>query len=224
MNCFEFHQLLQLRLDGEVFDRRGWDRHIGECAECRLRDLAVQQLEAGLQRHRPCAPPPSLAGRIADQILAEQRVIRRYRRGLATAALVAASLVLAAYAGTNWLWPRQHGVAPSEPGVARVPPAATVPAPSFDRSVEEAGVALVGLVGRTAGETVDTSRFLLPGSMPGTSAAGFWQAPLEPPVQSLREAGQGVSQGLEPVATSARRAVNLFFGEIKPSKSERKSG
>ncbi len=35
-------------------------------------------------------------------------------------------------------------------------------------------------------------------------------------VSSLREAGQNVSSGLEPVANSARRAVNLFLRELPP--------
>jgi hypothetical protein len=33
-------------------------------------------------------------------------------------------------------------------------------------------------------------------------------------VRSLVEAGQGVSAGLEPVANSARRAVQIFLREI----------
>jgi hypothetical protein len=37
---------------------------------------------------------------------------------------------------------------------------------------------------------------------------------MEPPTRPLREAGEGVSEGLEPVTTSARRAVDLFLREL----------
>jgi hypothetical protein len=47
---------------------------------------------------------------------------------------------------------------------------------------------------------------------------------LDPPAQSLRQAGQGVATGLEPVATSARRAFDLFLRDIPPVAPEVKSG
>jgi hypothetical protein len=37
---------------------------------------------------------------------------------------------------------------------------------------------------------------------------------LEPPANSLRQAGREVSAGLRPLAHSARRAVAMFLGEF----------
>jgi hypothetical protein len=38
--------------------------------------------------------------------------------------------------------------------------------------------------------------------------------PLEAAAPSLRETGRGMTAGLEPVARSARRAVNLFLRDL----------
>jgi anti-sigma factor RsiW len=51
-----------------------------------------------------------------------------------------------------------------------------------------------------------------------------WREVLEPPTQSLLAAGKTVSTGLEPVTTSARRAVDLFIREIEPLDQNRKGG
>jgi hypothetical protein len=46
----------------------------------------------------------------------------------------------------------------------------------------------------------------------------FAQA-LEPPARSLREIQEGMAAGLEPLASSARRAVGFFLREIPPAES-----
>jgi hypothetical protein len=43
---------------------------------------------------------------------------------------------------------------------------------------------------------------------------GELQQPLDPAAQSLRQAGHGVSAGLQTVALSARRAVSYFASEL----------
>ena len=50
------------------------------------------------------------------------------------------------------------------------------------------------------------------------------EAPLDPPARSLREAGEGVSVGLEPVADSARRVVGLFLRELPPMDAAPRGG
>src|SRR5260370_41476734 len=94
----------------------------------------------------------------------------------------------------------------------RVPPAGA----TLDQDVEEAGSALAALTRRAAGETLDQSRRLLSDMTPAVRPDEALQPPPEPPTQSLREAGQGVSSGLEPMASSARRAVNLFLRDFQP--------
>lgn len=51
-----------------------------------------------------------------------------------------------------------------------------------------------------------------------------WREVLKPPAQSLLAAGKTVSTGLEPVTTSALRAVDLFIREIEPVDQNRKGG
>ena len=80
-------------------------------------------------------------------------------------------------------------------------------------------MAVVSLTRRTADETIDQTRLLLPVNIPqaSLSAAPELRQVLEPPAQSLREIQESMSVGLEPVATSARRAVGFFLREIPTS-------
>jgi hypothetical protein len=89
------------------------------------------------------------------------------------------------------------------------------------RRIEEAGLAVVALTRKTADETVGQTKFLLPVSIPHTAVgdAQELEQALGPPARSLREIQDGMSAGLEPVATSARRAVGFFLREIRPLES-----
>jgi hypothetical protein len=64
--------------------------------------------------------------------------------------------------------------------------------------------------------------------LPMVSAAGLppleLQPHLDPPTEPLRAAGHGVMEGLEPMTTSARRAVGLLFTELPSMGNEEKSG
>jgi hypothetical protein len=74
-------------------------------------------------------------------------------------------------------------------------------------------------------ETVEQTMLLWPVASTPLSFEGLdLQAPLDPPSQSLREAGQNVSSGLEPVANSARRAMNLFWRDLPPMEPTKKHG
>src|SRR5207244_3173774 len=96
--------------------------------------------------------------------------------------------------------------------------------PPLQQSAGEAGSALASLLTRTADETVNQGRMLLPDHVPAPmiNAVDDWPATFESPNLPLREAGHGVSAGLEPVASSARRAFNLFLREIPPMPVEEK--
>jgi predicted anti-sigma-YlaC factor YlaD len=59
-------------------------------------------------------------------------------------------------------------------------------------------------------------------NVPSPSLPRVDLASIEPPTRSLREAGQGVSEGLEPVTNSARRAFDLFLRELPPMDGESK--
>jgi hypothetical protein len=77
------------------------------------------------------------------------------------------------------------------------------------RLLHEAGTALVSLMSRTADVAVDEGKLLIPISTPMFEPGDT--VPVEGPTRPLTRAGQTVSAGLEPVTTSARRAMNLFL-------------
>jgi hypothetical protein len=113
----------------------------------------------------------------------------------------------------------------TRPPLRAVSETAEAPPGSLRESVTEASSAVVNLTRRTADETVGSTRLLLPvvvARPPADEPAGT--SPLDPPVRSLREAGQGLSAGLEPVTSSARRAFDLFLREVPPMDTENKPG
>jgi hypothetical protein len=81
---------------------------------------------------------------------------------------------------------------------------------------------VASLTSRTADETVRQTRMLLP--MGPALPPIDLQPRLEPPTTTLREAGEGVMEGLEPMASSARRAVGLLLHDLPPMGAEEKSG
>lgn len=216
MNCAESLERLQQWLDGDsTADEPAWLRHIDHCVECRDARRA-----AGLLRELRLIPQPEptllLANRLTAAVLADIRMRRMVRRrkifltcAVAAAAVIALVLSL----------PR-HSVAPRNPEVAEVP-VTSHPTPevagSLNDSMAEAQTAVVSLTRRTADDAVGTSRFLF--AIPPVSSPALNEAALEPPTKSLRGAGESMATGLEPVASSARRALDLFLRDLSPSPS-----
>jgi hypothetical protein len=176
-------------------------------------------------------------------VLAEQRTRRLWRRRIITAAAVAAGLLLMTFVGHQRLgWfgstksdslanrekPADHN--PKAPP-AKQPLSPEGPAsPLLDQTLAEAGSTALALTRRTAGLTMAQARQFLPSanSLPVPLSGlpeGRSLAPvLGSPAQSLRQAGHNMSDGLQPVTTSARRALNLFFREMPALNSEQQSG
>ncbi len=229
MFCSESHQRLQQRLDGEaIADRGELDRHLADCPACRDLYASAQRLEECLQSLTSIAPPADLSQRIIGRWLEELRAHARRRRRLLVGVGVAAALLTAVFLGYSRWRPKgepetgQSGETASQdhgsPRFNNSPAARIAEAPagaSLNQSVEEASAALVALLNRTADETVGQGKVFLPATMPPPlPAPDAWQQSLDPPVESLREAQQNVTAGLEPVTSSARRAVNLFLREM----------
>lgn len=218
MNCLDYQQWQQQHLDGEAGrDQTGVAEHLASCATCRSWHASLQQLEKGLRLDARPLPPDGLAHRIVFQVLTERR--RHVRRRVLTVMALAAGLLLAIVFGPAWL--RTDDPVPSPVEVAQVEPRPETPppGPALNKSVEEAGSALVALLSRTADETVGQGRLFLPDTTvatPPMAGTDGWQHALDSPTQSLLQAGQGVSAGLEPVASSAKRAVNLFLRDLPP--------
>ena len=221
MNCIEFQELLQRCLDGEALPSDGDDvaAHVALCPDCRDLHGATQCLLASLRMHVPPQPPADLLERIYQSLLGERARAARRRRLLINFAL-AASLLLTPYAvyiTARSVWIR---TAPRELTQSLPQPAPTA-SPSLQRRIEEAGLAVVALTRQTADETVGQTKLLLPVSVPQAAVADVpeWDQAFQPPARSLREIQEGMSAGLEPVATSARRAIGLFLREIPPVES-----
>ncbi len=241
MNCPECDEVLQERLDGrEPADRAALDRHLAGCPDCRDRHAAVQRLADGLRLLAFPAPPAGLAGRIADRVLAEQRSRGQFRRRLTFAAAVAAGLLAVVAAGYQAYRAGWFGDRPDDSPLVKRPGGpekkAPVkdedwvphprPAPSLGETLEEAGSAAVDLARRQAQETVSQARRLLTPTSPlkVPLKGGDTLAALDPPAQSLRQAGKSLSAGLQPVTTSARRAVNWLLRETPGMDADPNSG
>ena len=245
MNCTECEQLLQQQLDGEaIADRAAFDAHLVDCTACRARHAAAQRLLDGMRLLVPPLPPEGFCATIVAGVLAQRKARLRRRRVLAAAAL-AASIILAVVAfarwpgssGTAWVQERMNEFLGSgEPKIIVLDRSSdmtdaedglpTDSGRSLRHSVAEARSAVVSLTQRTADETVGQSRLLLPEALPTAPAPTVdpMGKALDVPAEPFREASQGVSASLEPVTTSARRAVDLFLREILPEEPERKPG
>jgi hypothetical protein len=216
MNCLECQELIQRCLDGQsaAAVRDDWAVHLMLCPECRDQYATAQCLLDGLCLLPLSRPPAGLLERTCQLILAERVRAARLRR-LLIASTMAASFLLACaavYVGSRAVPIVQTRAEPAPLGHSSTPIASL----SLHRSIEEAGLAVVALTRRTADETMGQTKLLLPASLPQASvgdAQEFEQA-LERPAQSLREIQEGMSAGLERVATSARRAVGFFYREI----------
>jgi hypothetical protein len=142
---------------------------------------------------------------------------------------VAAALLIAVVAMRPWspsgYWQQWTSrPQPNPPVVVERNREQTAPPISVDGSLSEAKSMVVSLTRRTADETVEPTRKLLPIEAPASPLAVKDKLPkaIEPATQSLEEIRQGASSGLEPMANSARRAINMFWREVTPPTSERK--
>jgi hypothetical protein len=220
MSCHAYRDLLNQRLDGTAPPGAGGAEHLRECPSCRALAAAARRLDEGLRLLALPAAPPELAARVVARVVADRRRTRRRRRRWVVTVGLAAGLLLALGLRLDW---RGHPASPApeagapvvqggqDPGGEIKPPAE---APTLRQSAEEAGVAVAALTRTTAGETVEKTRSLLP--QVSGAALPEPELPSLPAARPLREAGEGVSAGLEPVATSARRAVDLFLRELPP--------
>jgi hypothetical protein len=246
MNCLDCHDVLQRYLDGAPVRLALLEPHLTVCDECRDRLHAAQRLADSLRLSPPLAPAPGLARRITGRVLADQRATRRFQQRFRTAAAVAAGLLLALFWGyqahrLGWFDDPAGGKpGPGARYEARLPQTSTPStkkessepggAPSLGQTFTEVGTVALALTRRTAGETVDQARRLLPPAQPLPDPmtevkAGDPLTPvLEPLAQSLREAGHSVSQGLQPVTASAPRAVEVLSQLVSPLKGGADSG
>jgi hypothetical protein len=216
MSCLRSNDLLQRRLDGEPIADPILNAHLRECAECRARFAAATRLETGLARLTLPTPPDGMSARLTRRLGAEARAMRRGRLLRRTLAAALAASLLVAIAVWQLLG---LGGRPPEPGLKEPAPIVRHdPEPiRLQEKMVQAGESMVAVLDRA----VDQTRKVLP-QMSGPELADPMPS-LDTPAQALREAGQGVGAGFEPVAASARRAVGLLI-HMTPLEPEDRSG
>ncbi|HEY7424119.1 MAG TPA: hypothetical protein VH682_07775 [Gemmataceae bacterium] len=217
MNCHASHDLLQQGLDGTPIESPEWLEHLRGCPDCRALAAATRRLQDGLRLLAAPLPPLDLTARIADRVVLDRRrARRRARQRWAVSLALAAGLFLALALRLDWRGrPAKHES--HQPGAI----AKSADAPTLRESAAEVGGAVAALTSQTADETMGQTLWLVP----KVSSASLPTVDLEfigPPTRPLREAGEGVSAGLEPVTTSARRAVDLLLRELPPMATEQK--
>jgi hypothetical protein len=86
------------------------------------------------------------------------------------------------------------------------------------KSVDDARQAVASLSDRIADGAKEQTKVLLAAANPMSGLDSFPDVPpalgLEPAAQSLQQAGHGVADGLEPMATGTRRAFSFFVREL----------
>jgi len=184
--CDDALAALQRELDGEGAPSSKVFAHVTRCRVCRERFEAAQMFLAAY----PPKPPAGLADKITLAVRADRRQ-RTYRRYFASAAALAACLVLA----VRLSWP----AASTE----------VIAAPTLDDRFADAKSAMLAWTDATA------KGISLPEDWGATFAApDNLSATWEPASASLADAGRGLADGFEPIAASAKRAVTLFRRDL----------
>jgi hypothetical protein len=204
-SCEPALQALQHCLDGDAAPLTAdIEAHLKVCPDCGERFRVARSLVAVLPQRYDMAEPSSVwTERLVGAIVTDGR--RRRVKRLAAAWALAASVLAAV-----WL-------------VRPVPfssPDGSLPMANNDRGTlnlstdfAEAGSALAALTLRAAEETIDQGKVLVP----PVDVPPVLDIRLEPAARPLDHARQGFSEGFEPVATSARRAVSLFWQDLPPA-------
>ncbi len=214
MNCVACQDQLGQTLEGvKVADPAAFDLHLHDCADCRAYQETTRRLQTGLSLLRSPVPPTTLAARIVATVQADlHRTRRRARLRFAVGFAVAASVVIAA---AIRLWPGRPTPQPNNPDnmVRKIEPQPPAPEALVTprQSMETAVGAMASLTARTTSETFEETKKLIPLVEPALPELS-WTPTL--PTLSFGDAGRGVSEGLEPVAAHAKRAVSLLRRDL----------
>ena len=221
MNCLECQDLLHSRLDGDnQAASPALDQHLASCELCRHNHAAGTLMLEGLKALAPVPElRPEFTQRLVDRIIYDRhkRRVRMKRRAWITAGLAAAILIIV-FVGN--FWPAQPNPTPivdnhkqqEAPAVKQIENQAEEKGPAFAQKMEEAGSDILALTNRVAQEPARLLVSIRPRDLPGLpNGSGV---SLEPATQSLRQAGQGMSEGLNTVSRNAGRAVSFFINEL----------
>lgn len=209
MNCTTHETWLLAWLDGtEPVETLAAESHRQSCSRCAELYGAARHLRKLFEQLVQPVPPPDLTERIVVSVQADHRQRFLLRRVIGFGALAASLLV------AGWFALPYYRPVPEPSNLVEVLPKAATP--SLEESLHDATAAVVALTRRTTSETVENSRLLaalvpeVP--MPEAQILVADSASTAP----LRELQESVSEGIEPVASSFRRATDLFLRYLPP--------
>ncbi len=218
--CADFEAVTNAVLDRHLPPTALDSPHLSECPSCRELAGSVQLLLSALASPPP-VPPDGFAFRVVAAAVRDRKRQARIRWGARVGGLaVAAGLLLAVYLGNRSAAPTPVEIVenakpqpiPSHPEVTPTPR----PAKVADK-LAEAGSAFASITQKTADQALLPTRNLFP--MPEPVELPSVPAIVPPQTDSLAQLPSTAKVGLEPVATSAKRAWNLFVRDVsgKPS-------
>jgi hypothetical protein len=220
VNCIACHEWLQKSFDGVVADRTDIDRHVRECAECRSTLEAADRLRVGLPRLVSPTPDAAFAARLVAAVHQDRRSRLRRVRLVWAASLAAAAGLLVAVSLRFWPTDRTAPTIPEvtnndkpTPGENTTDSAKTPAAVSVESTV---GSTVASLTSRATTGALEQTTSLLPRVVESPWPDLQLQSSLPSSTLSWRETSHGVSEGLEPMASHARRAVGLLRRDLLP--------
>jgi len=210
--CAVGQAALQRLLDGEA----AWDSpeaaaHRNACTACR-EELA---LAGALTQAQSIVIPAGFTDRVLNSAVSARRramLMRWAGVGFALAASVVIAVVVVRAPDSKQ---EIRSIARAPSPVERPAPKVDPPKPLGD-SMSEARDAIVSLTKRTAAQTRDQSAMLVP--MPKVPEPPAPAADLDP----LADARTGAEQSVEPIRSSARRALNFFARAADPPQSPKR--
>lgn len=204
--CERFETLVGRVLDSELpASALRADPHAADCPACRTTAAAVGRMLGGLAAVSFAAVPTGFADRTTAAAVRDYRRRQRVRWAARSGGLaVAASVLLVAW--THFSRPQTDH---RPPVVHHGLPQPAVPPVPVGRSLSEAGSALVSLTKKAADDTLGPALNLFAaGDRPDRGR----ESP--PDVQPLADVPEAARAGLEPVANTAKRALNLFLRDV----------
>jgi hypothetical protein len=208
-DCALFEAQVQRVLDRELDAAALDDPHAAACADCRSLAAAAKVLAA----YKPPPPPApvELASRLTDAAVWDFGSRRRRRVvGRAAGAALAASVLVGGF-----LFFRPT---PAAIEVVEVPPRVSptpteAPPPRVADKFADAGQALAALTRKATDQTITPTRQLLPPAEAMTFSTGDVPG-VEPAAESLAGVSGAARSGLEPMANTTKRALNLFLRDV----------
>ena len=209
--CAAFEAVVQAVLDRERPTAALADEHTAECAACRELAASARLFLAADLRFVP-DPPRDLTDRILAGAAWDTRVHRKRKLavGVMAAALAASVLAAGVYLTARVDADRE----PPPVAVEPTPTPVSEPPVRVADQLADAGSALAAITSRVTDQAVTPTRSLLPTPEMISIPTDVLPPMPEPVADSLAAMPEAAGAGLEPVAATTRRAVNLFFRDF----------